>query len=138
MTDLPNVTPQEAWHALRTDPDAELVDVRTEPELMFVGFPDLAEAGKGLHVVSWQVFPHMGVNGAFVEQLRARGLGPEKKLYFLCRSGVRSIAAGKAALEAGQAAAFNVLDGFEGPVDAEGHRGTTAGWKVMGLPWKQR
>ncbi len=36
------------------------------------------------------------------------------------------------------AAAFNILDGFEGAVDPEGHRGTTAGWKVSGLPWRQR
>ena len=30
------------------------------------------------------------------------------------------------------------LDGFEGAVDPEGHRGTTAGWKASGLPWRQR
>ena len=34
--------------------------------------------------------------------------------------------------------AFNVADGFEGPVDAEGHRGHVAGWKAEGLPWRQR
>ena len=32
--------------------------------------------------------------------------------------------------------AFNVLEGFEGPHDAEGHR-TVGGWKVAGLPWRQ-
>ena len=138
MSELRNVTPAEAFEALRTDPDAELVDVRTMPELMFVGFPDLGAAGKQLHAVEWQQFPAMAVNPGFVEALRAKGLGPEKHLYFLCRSGVRSVAAGNAALAAGQAAAFNILDGFEGAVDPEGHRGTTAGWKVSGLPWRQR
>jgi len=136
--DVPDVTPEQAFAALKSDPDAELVDVRTVPELMFVGFPDLAEAGKQLHTVEWQQFPAMGVNPDFIGELRARGVGPEKKLYFLCRSGARSLAAGRAAVAAGQAAAFNVADGFEGPVDAEGHRGTTAGWKASGLPWKQR
>lgn len=138
MSDVPNVTPQETYQALRHDPDAELVDVRTVPELMFVGFPDLSETGKQLHTVEWQQFPTMTVNPGFIEALRAKGLGPEKKLYFLCRSGARSLAAGRLAMEAGQAAAFNVADGFEGPVDAEGHRGTEAGWKASGLPWKQR
>lgn len=138
MTDVPDVTPAQAFAALQADPDAELVDVRTVPELMFVGFPDLTDAGKQLHTVEWQMFPSMGVNPGFVEELRARGLGPEKKLYFLCRSGARSLAAGRLAVQAGQAAAFNVADGFEGPVDGEGHRGTQAGWKAAGLPWRQR
>ncbi|MCC7284150.1 MAG: rhodanese-like domain-containing protein [Acetobacteraceae bacterium] len=138
MTDVPNVTPAEAFEALRRDPDAELVDVRTAPELLFVGFPDLGGLGKDLHTVEWQQFPAMGVNPAFIEELRARGLGPGKKLYFLCRSGARSLAAGRLAVQAGQAAAFNVADGFEGPLDTAGHRGTNAGWKASGLPWKQR
>ena len=138
MSDVPNVTPDETYQALQRDPDAELVDVRTAPELMFVGFPDLSEAGKQLHTVEWQQFPAMGVNPSFLEELQARGLGPEKKLYFLCRSGARSLAAGRLAKQAGYAAAFNVADGFEGPVDADGHRGTQAGWKASGLPWKQR
>lgn len=137
-SDVPDVPPAEVWTALRTDPDAELVDVRTEPELMFVGFPDLTDAGKPLHVVQWQVFPHMGVNPSFIEELRARGLGPGKTLYFLCRSGARSLAAARLARQAGYAACFNVADGFEGQVDAEGHRGTQAGWKAAGLPWRQR
>jgi hypothetical protein len=29
-----------------------------------------------------------------------------------------------------------VLDGFEGDLDEDGHRGCT-GWKAVGLPWKQ-
>jgi hypothetical protein len=34
-------------------------------------------------------------------------------------------------------ACHNVAHGFEGPLDAEGHRGTTSGWKHAGLPWAQ-
>ena len=33
--------------------------------------------------------------------------------------------------------AFNVLEGFEGDKDADGHRATVGGWKVAGLPWVQ-
>jgi rhodanese-related sulfurtransferase len=138
MAEVPDVSPEDAWEALRRDADAELIDVRTEPELMFVGFPDLSGAGKALHVAQWQIFPAMGVNAHFIEDLQARGLGPEKKLYFLCRSGARSLAAAKLAREAGYAETFNVADGFEGPLDAEGHRGRQAGWKASGLPWKQK
>ena len=43
-----DVTPAAAWDALRADPDAMLVDVRTDAEWNFVGLPDLGEAGKQL------------------------------------------------------------------------------------------
>ncbi len=55
---------------------------------------------------------------------------------FLCRSGVRSVAAAQTATAAGLGPSYNVLDGFEGPSDAEGHRGAQ-GWRSEGLPWRQ-
>jgi rhodanese-related sulfurtransferase len=77
------------------------------------------------------------VNPDFVGDLQRAGLRPEAPVAFLCRSGVRSKAAAEAATAAGYAAAYNVSDGFEGPPDATGHRGTTGGWKAAGLPWRQ-
>jgi rhodanese-related sulfurtransferase len=133
-----DVTPRAAYEALRADPDAVLVDVRTDAEWNFVGIPDLGEAGKQPVLIPWQVYPSMQVNGAFTEHLRKAGATPESKLYFLCRSGVRSMAAGQAAQAAGFPKAFNIIDGFEGPPDAGGHRGSVAGWKAEGLPWRQR
>jgi rhodanese-related sulfurtransferase len=115
-----------------------LVDCRTDAEWNFVGIPDLSELQKQAVLIPWQVYPSMQVNGAFAEHLRRAGATPETKLFFICRSGARSLAAGQAAQAAGFPSAFNVADGFEGPVDAEGHRGTVAGWKADGLPWRQR
>jgi hypothetical protein len=43
-----------------------------------------------------------------------------------------------AAVAAGLAHAYHIADGFEGPPDADGRRGTVAGWKVAGLAWRQR
>jgi len=54
---------------------------------------------------------------------------------FLCRSGARSHHAAAAAAAAGYSSAYNILEGFEGDRDAEGHRGTVGGWKFHGLPW---
>ncbi|MBC9179157.1 rhodanese-like domain-containing protein [Pseudoroseomonas ludipueritiae] len=133
-----DVTPRAAYEALRTDPDAVLVDVRTDAEWNFVGLADLGEAGKQPVLIPWQVYPTMQVNGAFTDYLRKAGATPDSKLYFLCRSGVRSVAAGQAAQAAGFQNSFNILNGFEGPPDAEGHRGNVAGWKAEGLPWRQR
>ncbi len=68
----------------------------------------------------------------------ARRPDPDDHIYFICRSGVRSLAAAEAARDAGFPHVYNVADGFEGPIDANGHRGQAAGWKADGLPWIQR
>ena len=133
-----NVPPAQVWSALQSDPHAQLVDVRTDAEWSYVGLPDLAQAGKQPLLIPWQVFPAMQVNGAFVDQLRQAGMTPEHNIYFLCRSGVRSLAAAQAAIAAGFPQAFNIADGFEGPPDGDGHRGNVAGWKASALPWRQR
>jgi rhodanese-related sulfurtransferase len=138
MPGVPDVTPTATWEALTSDPAAALIDVRTDAEWNFVGLPDLGPLGRQVVLIPWQVYPSMQVNGAFAEQLRKAGLTPESKLFFICRSGVRSLAAGQAAQAAGFPLAFNVAGGFEGPVDGEGHRGQVAGWKADGLPWLQR
>ena len=133
-----NISPSQVWDALRTEPMAQLVDVRTDAEWTYVGLADLAAAGKQPVLIPWQIFPTMEVNTAFTDQLQQAGLTAEHHIYFLCRSGVRSLAAAQAAVAAGFPHAFNVADGFEGNADGEGHRGVLAGWKAAGLPWRQR
>ncbi|MFI4927937.1 MAG: rhodanese-like domain-containing protein [Burkholderiales bacterium] len=133
-----NVPPGRAWEALRSNPHAQLVDVRTDAEWNFVGLPDLSSAGKQVVAIQWQVYPTMTVNRAFADQLKEAGFTPEHHIYFICRSGQRSHVAAQAAQAAGFPNAYNVADGFEGGVDPDGHRGLAAGWKAEGLPWRQR
>jgi rhodanese-related sulfurtransferase len=133
-----NVPPRQTWEDLCSNPLAQLCDVRTDAEWTYVGLTDLAEAGKQPLPIAWQIFPTMQVNQSFIEQLRQAGLTPDNHIYFLCRSGVRSLAAAQAAQAAGFPHVYNVVDGFEGPPDAVGHRGQVAGWKADGLPWRQR
>lgn len=131
-----DVTPQEAYAVLGQDGDAVLVDVRTRAEWSYVGLPDLSALGRTVLCVEWQRFPDGAVNERFVDELRSADLPDGAPLYFLCRSGVRSVAAARAATAAGLGPAYNVLHGFEGPHDEEGHR-AVAGWKNEGLPWRQ-
>jgi rhodanese-related sulfurtransferase len=133
-----NVAPKQTWDAVAGNPEAHLVDVRTDAEWAFVGVPDLNPAGKQTLLIPWQVYPTMQRNGAFVDHLRQAGLTPDHHIYFICRSGVRSMAAAEAAEAAGFPNVYNVADGFEGPPDHQGHRGATAGWKADGLPWRQQ
>jgi len=133
-----NVSPGKTWEALKADPQAQLVDVRTDVEWNFIGVPDLAASGKQAVLIPWQTYPTMQRNAAFIDQLKQAGFTPEHHIYFMCRTGGRSTAAAQAALADGFPHVYNVADGFEGPVDNEGHRGGTAGWKAEGLPWRQK
>jgi rhodanese-related sulfurtransferase len=131
-----DVAPTDAYAALQADADAVLVDVRTSAEWSYVGLPDLSQIGKRVIPLEWQRFPDGARNISFVEQLRAAGVGEGAPIYFLCRSGVRSAAAAELATAAGLGPSYNVSDGFEGPLDRDGHR-TVSGWKIAGLPWRQ-
>ncbi|WP_062381796.1 rhodanese-like domain-containing protein [Demequina pelophila] len=136
MTYAGDLTPQEAWDLLEQQADALLVDVRTEAEWRFVGVPDPARLGKRPVLIEWATYPSMARNEAFVDQLVASGVKPGQPIVFLCRSGQRSIGAAEAATAAGLGPAYNILDGFEGATNLDGHRGTR-GWKAEGLPWHQ-
>ena len=132
-----DVSAQEAWELMKSDPRAALVDVRTRPEWAFVGVPDLSELKRDTHLIEWQVFPTMDVNPSFVDAVGQSAADKEAPLMFLCRSGARSRSAAIAATRAGYRRAYNVAGGFEGDLDGERHRGTKNGWKASGLPWKQ-
>lgn len=120
-----------------SNPAAVLCDVRTNAEWSFVGLPDLAETGKQPALVQWQTYPTMQLNPKFLELLTAAHLQLDNHIYFICRSGARSMTAAQAAKAAGFRHVYNVRDGFEGPADPRGHRGIVAGWKADGLPWRQ-
>jgi rhodanese-related sulfurtransferase len=136
MTYAGDLSPAEAYELLSNDPAAILVDVRTTAEWQYVGKPDLSALGREVVLAEWVTFPDGAPNPDFLETV-AEVADKEAPVVFLCRSGVRSVAAANALTEAGYAKAYNVTEGFEGPPDGSGHRGTGAGWKVRGLPWRQ-
>ncbi|MDK9720968.1 MAG: rhodanese-like domain-containing protein [Rhodospirillales bacterium] len=131
-----DISPQTAWTILERVPQALLIDVRTEPEWLFVGVPDPESLGKALIKICWQAYPSMERNSSFLDQLAASVLAPEQTLLLICRSGVRSKAAALFLRDNGYPAAFNIEGGFEGNLDGSKHRGV-GGWKSASLPWKQ-
>ncbi|ORE92817.1 rhodanese-like domain-containing protein [Aurantimonas sp. 22II-16-19i] len=137
-----DVTVRQCWSALSDDPAAILVDVRTAAEWTYVGIPDLSPIGKAAVLAEWQSFPSMAVDPDFASRVTRAVVDGKRdqqsRVFLLCRSGVRSVAAARALTAAGFDHCFNVLDGFEGPPDENGHRGTKAGWKAEDLPWLQR
>lgn len=132
-----DVTPETAFKILGEVGNAILVDVRTKPEWTFVGIADLGSTGKQPALLEWQMFPSMQQNPEFVTALSGAVADKTTPILFLCRSGARSAAAAKAMTAAGYGTCLNITDGFEGPLNAQGKRGTAGGWKASGLPWRQ-
>jgi rhodanese-related sulfurtransferase len=124
-----DVTPQLAYDWWQKG-EAVLLDVRSDAEREWVGFIP------GAVSLAWKQWPGMVPNASFDDGVKA-AVPPGKKAVLLCRSGARSAAAARRATEFG-IEAYNILEGFEGDPDENAHRGTRGGWRVRGLPWRQR
>ena len=123
--------PAEAHALLQQLPASKLVDVRTQAEWEYVGhIPDTV-------LIEWNTYPNGQRNPDFLSELQAQVAKSDAPVMFLCRSGARSHHAAQAATQAGYPNSYNVLEGFEGDKDANGHRNTVGGWRIAGLPWIQ-
>ncbi|WP_116137766.1 rhodanese-like domain-containing protein [Trinickia diaoshuihuensis] len=127
------VTPGEAFELLQLDSRARLVDVRTRAELDWVGRP-LVGDGQYVHI-EWTRYPGGVPNAEFLDQLKQAVPSTDTPVLFLCRSAARSKLAAAAAAQAGYQGAYDLLEGFEGDKDGNGHRKTVTGWCFRGLPW---
>jgi rhodanese-related sulfurtransferase len=133
------LTPQEAWQMLQDDPRAMLVDIRSSMEYLFVGHP------KGSVQIAWIDEPEWTVNPHFITDIRKLLLGGAvcnqdqecAPVILICRSGKRSLDAGRALLDSGLNRVYHVTEGFEGDLDEHHHRSTLGGWRYRGLPWEQ-
>lgn len=123
--------PSEAYALMRENPGARLVDVRTQAEWEYVGRVPQSV------LIEWNTYPSGQRNSRFLEELQSKIPKTEAPVLFLCRSGARSHHAAMLATEAGYPNSYNILEGFEGDKDGNGHRNTVGGWRVAGLPWVQ-
>ncbi|NPD16037.1 rhodanese-like domain-containing protein [Xinfangfangia sp. D13-10-4-6] len=124
------VSPQSAWD-LFSRGEAALLDVRTIEERAYVG-----RIEGSLHV-AWATGTAMNRNPHFIRQVAQQLPDKAARILLLCRSGKRSAAAAEALTKAGYTAVYSVDQGFEGNLDAHGHRGGLDGWRFHGLPWLQ-
>ena len=63
--------------------------------------------------------------------------GKSQPVLLICRSGKRSLAAGKALEAAGFSDVQHVVHGFEGELDEQFRRSALSGWRFDSLPWQQ-
>jgi len=133
------LSPKQAWQILKDDSRAVLVDIRSSMEFLFVGHP------KGAVHVAWIDEPDWDVNPEFVTEIRKLMLGGVvchedegcAPVILICRSGKRSLEAGRALLEAGMKNVMHIDEGFEGELDDNHQRSTLGGWRFHQLPWEQ-
>lgn len=123
------VTPRETYQ-LSSSSDVKIIDVRSQFEHRYIGHIP------GSTLIPWKHWPSGQFNEQFVEILQQQ-CSRDEIVLFLCRSGVRSHAAAALAAKAGFGQAFNILEGFEGDLDAHQQRGRVGGWRCAGLPWIQ-
>lgn len=134
MSEVKTISPKEAYELQQKNPSALLIDVRSTMEYLYVGHP------VGAIHIPWIDQPEWTVNPDFVKQVRQAILGgamAHVPILLICRSGVRSLAAGEALAKAGLKDVFNVAEGFEGPLSDKHQRSTLGGWRFHGLPWEQ-
>lgn len=129
---MKQLEPKAAYALLQAQPDALLVDCRSESEYFFVGHP------VGAVHVPWADGPDFALNPHFVGEVRklAGNIG-DRPVILICRSGRRSHDAGQALEAAGFSNVVNVVHGFEGDLNEHHRRSTLNGWRFDGLPWEQ-
>jgi len=128
---IENLTPQQSWELMQSNAQAVLIDVRTKIEHGFVGHPL-----QSVHV-PWKEAPDWQVNDDFVNQIQQIVNDKSVPVLLLCRSGQRSLEAAKLLEAQGFEHLVNILDGFEGALDENKHRGNVSGWRYSQLPWEQ-
>lgn len=134
-----SISPKESYQLLQDDPRALLIDVRSNMEFLFIGHPT------GAISIPWIDEPDWTINKNFAADLRKLILGGldhskgghNVPIVLICRSGKRSMEAGKLLLTEGFHDVYNVADGFEGELDETHHRSTLGGWRFDNLPWEQ-
>jgi len=137
--DPAHLTAQAAWQLMQDDPRTLLIDIRSSMEFLFVGHPTGAVHIPWIDEPDWVENPHFVAD---VRKLLLGGAVCEQEqgcpaIILICRSGKRSLEAGRKLLESGLKRVMHVDEGFEGELNPHHQRSTVGGWRYHGLPWEQ-
>jgi rhodanese-related sulfurtransferase len=124
---IKNIDSILAYNILTNSDNSVLVDVRTPEEWARTGVPKLA--ANNLVLLTWRLLPDMSINKEFKASFISAISDKMCSVFFLCRSGVRSLEALNYVADRGYVNCCNIYDGFEG-------RSSNNGWKYNNLPWQ--
>ena len=107
-----NIKAIDAFDFLSKKVDSHLIDTRSDIEWKTTGIPDLSSINKEANLINWGPV----LDQTFFEQYKKfllNSFNQKDSLFFICRSGSRSLMAAKFAIEFGFEHCFNIYDGFE-------------------------
>ena len=136
---LKEVSSPEAHNILQKSVDVVLIDVRSSMEYEYVGHP----VGS-IHIPikeppEWEILPNFidNVKSELTKKFPDRNDLFSIQILLMCRSGMRSGEASLLLESEGYRNTINIVDGFEGNKDMNGHRSVINGWRFHDLPWEQ-
>ncbi len=106
-----NIKAIDAFNLLSKKTDSHLIDTRSDIEWKSTGIPDLTSINKRTYLINWDPF----IDQTFFEKYKKfllTSFNQKDSLFFICRSGSRSLIAAKFAIEYGFKDCFNIYDGF--------------------------
>lgn len=136
---IKEISPKEAYTILTHQENAVLIDVRSTMEFEYVGHPINSVHISIKEPPGWETDPEFidKVSSALTQKLPSSVAIKDVPLLMLCRSGKRSELGAELLIKEGYTNVYNVLEGFEGDKDKNGHRNTVNGWRFHDLPWEQ-
>ena len=111
-----NIKATDAFDFLSKKVDSHLIDTRSDLEWKTTGIPDLSSINKKTNLINWGPV----LNQTFFEQYKKfllNSFNQKDSLFFICRSGSRSLMAAKFAIELGFKNSFNIYEGFHNEND---------------------
>ena len=106
-----NIKAIDAFDFLSKKVNSHLIDTRSDIEWKTTGIPDLSSINKKTNLINWGPV----LDQTFFEQYKnflLTSFNQKDTLFFICRSGSRSLMAAKFAIEYGFQDCFNIYDGF--------------------------
>ena len=111
-----NIKATNAFDFLSKKVDSHLIDTRSDLEWKTTGIPDLSSINKKAYLINWGPV----LDQTFFEQYKKfllNSFNQKDSLFFICRSGSRSLMAAKFAIEFGFKNSFNIYEGFHNEND---------------------
>ena len=111
-----NIKALDAFDILTKKPNSYLIDTRSDLEWKTTGIPDLLSISKETYLINWGPV----LDQSFFEQYKKFLLirfNRKDILFFICRSGSRSMMAVQFAIKFGFNNSFNIYDGFSNDND---------------------
>ena len=111
-----NIDVLDAFDFLSKNLNSHLIDTRSDLEWKITGIPDLSSINKETNLINWGPV----LNKNFFEKYQKfllNSFNQEDSLFFICRSGSRSLMATQLAIELGFNNSFNIYAGFDNESD---------------------